>query len=118
MGSTEASSYNQWKETVKFFNSKVGQIVTRFELRHAVKHKYRNRYPLTIDNYRSILEKAGYLYHPGISSGVYFVVKQIPEVSSTLMREYINKTKPFHWLKFWGTLEDYLEYRRSKKLCS
>ena len=116
MDSTEASSYNQWKETVKFFNSKVGQTVTRFELRHAVKHKRRRHHPLTIDTYRSLLEKAGYLKHPGL--GTYFVVKQIPEVSSTLMREYINKTKPFHWLKFWGTLEDYLEYRRSKKLCS
>ena len=116
MVSTEVSSYrknkdpyNQWKETVKFFNSKVGQQVTRSELRQAVKHRPRSHYPLTIDNYRALLESSEYIKH--IGRGTYFVVRQIPDVSSSLVKEYVErKRKPFGWFKFWGTLEDYIDY--------
>jgi len=117
--STEVNSYsryNRWKETVKLFNSKIGQEVTRKELHRTVKHIPRKSYPTTLDNYKAILMQAGYVRL--VEDGIYFVVSQIPEVSLTVMRKYVeDKRKPFGWFKYWGTLDEYLEYQRSK-ICS
>ena len=112
----EASSYNQWKEIIKFFNTKVGQEVTRKELRAAIIHRRRNDYPETVDNYRMLLENAGYIDHTG--TGIYFVKKQIPDISSSLVKEFLDrKNKPYGWFKFWGmnTLDDYIEWRKNEK---
>ena len=108
----EANSYNYWRETIKFFNSKIGQEVKRQELLRAVEHSDLKHRPLTTDTYKGILMRAGYLKY--IARGKYFVKKQIPDVSLTLMREYVYTNKPMGWFKFWGGLEEYLKHQEEK----
>jgi predicted transcriptional regulator of viral defense system len=108
------NSYNIWKETIKFFNTKVNQEVTRKELRANVK-RFGNYSLDSRDIYRSILEKAGYLKHIGL--GRYQVIKEIPDVSLTLMTDFASSA-PMAWLKYWGGLEYYLQseyYLKSRR---
>lgn len=103
-------NYNIWRETIKFFNTKINQEVTRQGFFNNVKrfgiHGLDSR-----DTYRFLLQKAGYL--KTIGRGKYQVLKQIPDVSSTLIKDFVNQYyKPMGWLKFWSGVECYLEFRR------
>lgn len=90
--------YNKWRETIKFFNTRIEQEVTRQEILRVIKCKPTG-YPVTADNYRNLLENAGFIKH--ISSGKYFVLREIPDVSVTLMRRYVDKKDCLAWLEFW-----------------
>jgi len=117
--STEVSSYkkkknpyNIWRETIKFFNTKVNQEVTRKGFFNNVKRFGRYRLD-SRDTYRLILQKAGYL--KTIGRGRYQVIKEIPNVSLTLMDDFASPKKPMGWLKFWGGLEYYLERKKENE---
>jgi hypothetical protein len=117
VGSTEVSSYkkkknpyNIWQETIKFFNTKINQEVTRKEFFDSVNRF--GRYNLNSrDTYRLLLQKAGFL--ESIGRGKYQVLKQIPNVSLTEMTDFVNQYyKPMGWFKYWNGLEYYLDLRR------
>jgi len=98
---TEVNSYkkkyNIWRETIKFFNTKVNQETSRREFFGKVGGwPARNLDPRDI--YKTLLKKAGYV----ISSdrGKYYIPKIIPDVSLTLMKDFVNRESPIAWFKY------------------
>lgn len=111
MDSTEASSYNIWRETIKFFNTKVGQEFTRQEFFGRVK-RFGNFSMDSRDTYRLLLQKAEYVKTVG--RGRYQIIKEIPNVSLVVMRDFVGKQSPIAWFKYASGLESYLEARGKK----
>jgi hypothetical protein len=102
--------YNIWRETIKYFNTKINQEVTRREFFGNVK-RFGSFSLDSRDTYRLLLQKAGYLKTVG--RGKYLVLKEIPNVSLTMVENFIHQYyQPMGWLPFWGSLDPLTEYRR------
>ena len=103
------NEYSIWRETIKFFNTKINQEVTRKQFFGNIQRF--GKYSLdSRDTYRLILQKAGYL--KTIGRGRYLIIKEIPDVSVTLMDDFVNQKSPLAWFKYWNGLEYYLDLRR------
>ena len=114
------NEYNIWRETIKFFNTKINQEVTRQQFFGNVK-RYGSHGIDSRDKYRLLLQRAGFLERSG--RGRYQILKEIPNVSLTMLADFVHEYHyvPMGWLPFWGGLETYIEYWRKngkRKRCN
>ena len=106
------TKYNMWREAIKYFNLNTGKEITRQSYFANVKRL--GTFPLDMrDMYRLLLQNAGYIQT--VARGKYLVVKQIPDVSITLMRDFVSQESPIAWFKYSAGLENFLEARRIAK---
>ena len=112
VSSCKKERYSLWKNTIKFFNTKVNQETSRQEFFRGVGGGP-GRGIDTRDLYKGLLKRAGYIKMVG--NGKYYILKQIPDVSLTLMRDFVHQESPMAWFKYWNGLEYYVDLKRRIK---